>query len=170
MPIKKQKGETKEQFISRCVPIEIEAGFENNQAVAMCYNYWTTENLADVRRIRRKNLKSLDTENFKIINGNTRTRNNTIKSSNVWKFKWNDKTGDLVVKFQDGSVYTYSGVTENDFESFRTGSGGTCETDGSSTVGGATYTWEIGKNPSVGAAVWDVIVRKYGKGSQGGSI
>ena len=117
-----------------------------------------------------KNLMEMSEIRFKIINGNTRTRNNTIKSSNVWKFKWNDKTGDLVVKFQDGSIWTYSGVTANDFESFRTGTGGTCDTEGSSTVGGATYTWEIGKNPSVGAAVWDVIVRKYGKGSRGGSI
>jgi hypothetical protein len=40
-------------------------------------------------------------EAFKIIYGNTRTRNNSIKSSNVWKFKFNDKTGELVVQFQD---------------------------------------------------------------------
>lgn len=94
---------------------------------------------------------------FKIINGNTRTRNNTIKSSNVWKFKWDDRTGDLVVKFQDGAVYTYYGVTEQDFEDFRTGTGGTCDTEGEKTIGGATYRWEIGKNPSVGAAVWQVL-------------
>lgn len=102
-------------------------------------------------------LPQAQSEIFKITYGNTRTANNTIKSSNVWKFKYDDVTGDLVVKFQDGSVYTYSGVSVEDFESFRTGSGGTCDTKGSAEIGGAVYTWEKGKNPSVGAAVWQVL-------------
>lgn len=100
-------------------------------------------------------------ESFKIIYGNTRTRNNSIKSSNVWKFKYNDVTGELVVKFQDGSTYTYERVSVNDFERFASGTGGICNTSGSNKWG----TWEVGKNPSVGAAVWDVLMNySYKKG------
>jgi hypothetical protein len=160
MPIRKKKGETKNEFLGRCIPIELEKGFEQNQAVAMCYNYWTTENLSDIRKIRRRTYLN----KFKTIYGNTRTRNGSIKSSNVWKFKWNDETGDLVVKFQDGSTYTYFGVSQLDFEAFSTGSGGVCETEGSNRWG----SWDIGKNPSVGAAVWDVLMTyNY---SEGGSV
>lgn len=102
-------------------------------------------------------------ESFKIIYGNTRTRNNSIKSSNVWKFKWNDENGELVVKFQDGSVYTYSNVSKNDFEKFANGTGGVCNTSGSNKWG----VWEVGKTPSVGAAVWDVLMKySYKKGGK----
>ena len=102
-------------------------------------------------------------EHFKTIYGNTRTSNNSIKSSNVWKFKYNDKTGELVVKFQDGSTYTYDKVSLNDFQQFANGSGGTCSTEGENRWG----TWEVGKNPSVGAAVWDVLMKySYKKGGR----
>jgi hypothetical protein len=160
MPIERKKGESKDDYMGRCIGIEINSGYEPSQAAAICYAKWDEQNMNSIRDIRM--------QNFKIINGNTRTRNNTIRSSNVWKFKWDDRTGDLVVKFQDGSTYTYYGVNENDFESFRTGSGGTCDTSGSTRVGGSNYTWEIGKNPSVGAAVWDVLM-DY-RWSEGGSI
>lgn len=162
MPINKKPGESKDEFISRCIGVEVSDGKEADQAAAICYAKWDEETLSKISNIRM--------EKFKIINGNTRTRNGSIRSSNVWKFKWDDKTGDLVVKFQDGSVYTYRGVSADDFESFRFGSGGTCDTSGEVTVGGSTYTWEVGKNPSVGAAVFDVLVSKYGRGSKGGSI
>lgn len=100
-------------------------------------------------------------EQFKIVYGNTRTRNKSIKSSNVWKFKYDTETGDLVVKFQDGSVYTYFNVSLSDFEQFASGSGGTCKTSGSNKWG----TWERGKSPSVGAAVWDILMKySYSKG------
>lgn len=149
MPIDKKQGESKDDFMGRCIGIEINDGKDPSQAAAICYAKWDEQTLSEISQIRM--------QKFKIINGNTRTRNNTIKSSNVWKFKWDDKTGDLIVKFQDGSIYTYYGVTKNDFESFRTGTGGTCETSGETKIGGATYRWEEGKNPSVGAAVWDVL-------------
>lgn len=100
-------------------------------------------------------------EEFKIVYGNTRTRNKSIKSSNVWKFKYNTETGDLVVKFQDGSVYTYFKVSLSDFEQFASGSGGTCKTEGKNKWG----SWQIGKNPSVGAAIFDVLDKySYSKG------
>jgi hypothetical protein len=102
-------------------------------------------------------------EAFKIIYGNTRTRNNAIKSSNIWKYKWDDKTGDLVVKFQDGSTYTYSGVTPTDFEKFATGSGGVCKTSGSNKWG----EWFPGKTPSMGSSVFEVLDKySYKKGGR----
>lgn len=103
-------------------------------------------------------------EAFKIIYGNTRTRNNSIKSSNVWRFKYNDKTGELVVKFQDGSTYTYSNVTPIDFEKFATGSGGVCKTEGSNKWG----EWTVGKTPSIGASIFDVLMKYPYK--KGGSV
>ena len=54
MPIKKKKGETKGEFLNRCVPMEVESGFPQEQAVAMCYSYWTSENLSYIRKIRRR--------------------------------------------------------------------------------------------------------------------
>jgi len=111
-----------------------------------------------------KSLMKMKEIRFKTQYGNTRTKNKTIKSSNVWKFKWDDVSGDLVVKFQDGSTYTYFGVSESDFKSFSSGSGGTCDTSGSNKWG----SWEEGDNPSVGAAVWDVLMNyRY---SEGGSV
>jgi len=261
MPIERKKGESKNDYMGRCIGIEISNGYEPSQAAAICYTKWDEQNMSDFTRIRKKDLnedlqfesytdypeaakenakialrwadkngwgscgtpvgkaranqlansepisrdtiarmaaferhrqnsqkelgdgcgrlmwlawggdegiawaqrklEQLETNNFKTIYGNTRTSNNTINSSNVWKFKWNDETGDLVVKFQDGSTYTYYGVSENDFESFTTGSGGTCETSGSNRWG----SWEIGKSPSVGAAVWDILMNyRYNEG------
>jgi hypothetical protein len=40
MPVKPRENETESQFMSRCVPKEIEAGHEQQQAVAICYTYW----------------------------------------------------------------------------------------------------------------------------------
>ena len=39
MPVDKPKaGETEEQYLEYCIPAEIEAGYEQSQAVAMCYS------------------------------------------------------------------------------------------------------------------------------------
>lgn len=40
MPIKPKNRERKEDFIARCVPIEVNAGKEQDQAVAICYSAW----------------------------------------------------------------------------------------------------------------------------------
>jgi hypothetical protein len=39
MPISKQAGEKKEDFISRCIGEEVSAGKDQDQAVAICYSY-----------------------------------------------------------------------------------------------------------------------------------
>lgn len=40
MPVKPSKNESKEDFIKRCVSAEISAGYEQDQAVAICYSIW----------------------------------------------------------------------------------------------------------------------------------
>ena len=78
---------------------------------------------------------------------------NTANSSNVDKMKYNDETKELVIKFNDGSYYTYFDI---DFEQFMAvvEGDGTCVTQGQNEYG----SWSIGKNPSVGAAVWEWLI------------
>lgn len=40
MPIKPRKDESKNDFIPRCVGVEVGAGREQAQAVAICYDIW----------------------------------------------------------------------------------------------------------------------------------
>ena len=40
MPVKPRKNESKEDFISRCVSEEVGSGYEQTQAVAICYSKW----------------------------------------------------------------------------------------------------------------------------------
>ena len=46
MPIKPTAGETKEEFISRCIGEEIGAGYEQAQATAICYSKWDRKELS----------------------------------------------------------------------------------------------------------------------------
>ena len=39
MPINKKSGESKSEFISRCISEEIKNGYDKDQAAAICYNY-----------------------------------------------------------------------------------------------------------------------------------
>jgi len=38
--VKPEAGETEDDFIGRCIPELINEGYEQDQAVAVCYNYW----------------------------------------------------------------------------------------------------------------------------------
>ena len=40
MPVKPRKNESKNDFIQRCVGVEIGSGREQTQAVAVCYSIW----------------------------------------------------------------------------------------------------------------------------------
>lgn len=40
MPVEPRKNEDKEEFISRCVISEVASGYEQTQAVAICYSKW----------------------------------------------------------------------------------------------------------------------------------
>lgn len=45
MPIKPKGGETQQEFISRCIPVEIEAGYPQEQAAAICYSIYKEEKM-----------------------------------------------------------------------------------------------------------------------------
>lgn len=40
MPMKPRKNESKNDFIQRCVPAEVNSGRDQSQAVAICYSIW----------------------------------------------------------------------------------------------------------------------------------
>lgn len=40
MPVKPRKNETREEFVSRCIGVEVNAGKEQAQAAAICYDIW----------------------------------------------------------------------------------------------------------------------------------
>jgi hypothetical protein len=86
-------------------------------------------------------------------------------SSNVDRVKYFEDTKELVVKFNDGSYYTYSDVDANVFNSIIEGDA-TCRTSGSNEFG----EWEIGKTPSVGAAIWKYLIDKNVSYKEGGSF
>ena len=53
MPISPKSNETEQEFISRCIGEEINAGYEQDQASAICYSKWdkremATEDITDV--------------------------------------------------------------------------------------------------------------------------
>jgi hypothetical protein len=45
MPIKPKSNESRDQFISRCIEIEIGAGYDAPQAAAICYSKWREEKM-----------------------------------------------------------------------------------------------------------------------------
>jgi hypothetical protein len=50
MPIKRESGETKEEFVSRCIKVEMDNGKPQDQALAICLTYadeYFTSNFAD---------------------------------------------------------------------------------------------------------------------------
>ena len=159
MPIEKRKGESKNDYMGRCIGIEISNGYDPSQAAAICYTKW--ENMSDERMAKINQIRQ-----FKVYYGNTRTGNNPegINSSNVWKYKYDDVKEELVIKFQEGSTYTYTGVSPSLFEKFSTGDA-ECITEGSNKWG----SWDIGKSPSIGAAVYEYLILgniSYSKGGQ----
>lgn len=102
---------------------------------------------------------------FKTIYGNTRTRNNTIKSSNLWKFKYDDEMGELVLRFNNGETYTYYSVPPDVFNAIREGDG-VCDTEGENQWG----RWFVGKTPSVGAAIHEILIGGGFAYTKGGSV
>ncbi len=65
MPVKPKAGETKNQFISRCVGIEINNGYEKEQAVAMCYSMWEEKLDDNVLRTYQKIYKKIEKDGKK---------------------------------------------------------------------------------------------------------
>jgi hypothetical protein len=94
-----------------------------------------------------------------------KTWRNTANSSNVDKMKWNDETKELVIKFNDGSYYTYFDIDSNTFFSIVNGEA-SCITEGENENG----SWWVGKTPSVGASVYEYLVSNGVRYESGGSL
>jgi len=86
-------------------------------------------------------------------------------SSNVNKILYNDETFEMVIEFDGGERYTYYSV---DFDLFRDIFEGnaSCVSDDTSGLG----RWWVGKTPSVGAAVYKLLVVKGIPYTSGGSL
>ena len=54
MPVNVKSGETEEQFVQRCVPIEIGAGKGAEQATAICYSIYQNRTMSTQQRVHQK--------------------------------------------------------------------------------------------------------------------
>lgn len=90
---------------------------------------------------------------------------NTADSSNVDKMMFNDETNELVIKFNDGSIYTYFNIDFTEFMNVVNGNA-VCRTSGDNRWG----SWDVGKSPSVGAAVWKYLIDKNVDYREGGTL
>ena len=54
MPININKGESEEQFISRCIGEEINSGKEQDVATAICYSYWDKDKMSKITNMSEK--------------------------------------------------------------------------------------------------------------------
>lgn len=75
-----------------------------------------------------------------------------INSSNIYGFRYDPRSGRLLVRFQSGSVYGYEGVPSGVFKIFQHGAV-PARTSGQNRFG----KWWTGKIPSLGAAFYELI-------------
>jgi hypothetical protein len=68
MPIIPKSGETRDQFISRCIEIEIGAGYDASQGAAICYTKWREQKMKKANQ--RVAAKIQNISKFKGINLN----------------------------------------------------------------------------------------------------
>jgi hypothetical protein len=68
MPIKPKASETEQEFISRCIPTEMDNGYPQDQAAAICYSVWREGKMkkSTTNRVAEK-INKLSTD-FKGIN------------------------------------------------------------------------------------------------------
>ena len=74
MPVNVKKGESENDFISRCIGEEVGAGYEQSQAAAICYSYWDKENMSKITDTTSKVMAS--------VNFNTKYRGINLKDEN----------------------------------------------------------------------------------------
>ena len=86
-------------------------------------------------------------------------------SSNVDRVKYFDTKKELVIKFNDGSYYTYFDIELDTFEKIVKGDA-VCKTTGENEFG----SWVEGQGPSVGAAVWKYLIDRGVDYQPGGSL
>lgn len=75
-----------------------------------------------------------------------------LMSSNIYGYRYNPKSGKLLVRFNSGSVYQYEGVPKAVFDVFGNGAV-PAKTSGENRWG----RWWQGKIPSLGAAFYQMI-------------
>jgi hypothetical protein len=75
-----------------------------------------------------------------------------LQSSNIWGMAYDQRNRKAYVKFQGDGVYEYEGIPPMIFELFRRGSV-PAKTNGQNQFG----KWWKGKNPSLGAAFFELI-------------
>lgn len=54
MPVNIKKGESENEFISRCIGEEINSGYEQSQAAAICYSYWRKDKMSKMSDVSSK--------------------------------------------------------------------------------------------------------------------
>lgn len=54
MPVNIKKGESEQDFISRCIGEEISGGYEQDQAAAICYSYWRKDKMSKITDTQTK--------------------------------------------------------------------------------------------------------------------
>jgi hypothetical protein len=215
MPIKRKQGETKDEFITRCIPIEIKSGKSSDQAAAICYSTWDEKQLSAVKRIRNKKYKAgmphytsdgilwtgptHKDASGRLMTGETHTEDSEylyhedelknlsfesytdypkqirgenfekirvgVLSSNVDRMMWNSETLELVIRFNDGSTYTYVGVDEKRFLDVSEGNAAPKTKDYQ-----VPPRWIKDQKPSVGAAVHKWLIKKGFVGTEGGTF
>ena len=70
MPVDKPKaGETRDEYLAYCIPKEIEAGYEKEQAAAICISYYDKDKMSKIKDTSSKVMASVAyNEKFRGIN------------------------------------------------------------------------------------------------------
>ena len=69
MPVNVKSGESENDFISRCIGEEINNGYEQSQAAAICYSYWDKDKMSKIKDTSAKVMASVAyNEKFRGIN------------------------------------------------------------------------------------------------------
>jgi hypothetical protein len=152
MPIRKRSGENREEFLERCIPIEISTGKTQEQSVAICINIWEEKQLSAVKRIRSS--KKKDLMEF-------RKERTFVDSTNADRIMYDTDTLELTIQFQDGSKYTYFDVNEELYLNVL---------DGNASTRTAGEWGPVGKSPSVGAAIHQYLIERNIRYEKGGSF
>jgi len=74
MPVNVKSGESENDFISRCIGEEINNGYEQSQAAAICYSYWDKENMSKIKDTSAKVMAA--------VTYNTKFRGINLKDAN----------------------------------------------------------------------------------------
>jgi len=117
-----------------------------------------------IRRIVFSDILS-DEEKYDLVHEEFKKWRSKPASSNVNEMLYNDETEELVIKFNDGSYYTYYDVPNLLFRKIFQARV-RAKTSGENRWG----RWWVGKIPSVGAAVHKYLVNSGIRYEKGGSL